>query len=65
MHRILEALHPLPSDSARMRVMAAACCMYGADRDAAWFIATAAEEPRSSRCGRCGHVRGTVRSERV
>jgi hypothetical protein len=57
MGSVLDAIRPLESDSARMRVLAAASCMYGADNDARWFLAKAVRGTES-RCGRCGHVYG-------
>jgi hypothetical protein len=56
MYRVLEAIAPLPSDSAKMRVLAAASTVYGADDDAAWFL-DAAREIKGFRCARCGTPR--------
>jgi len=56
MHRVLEAIASLPSDSVRLRVLAAASCMHGADNEAAWFL-DAAREIKGSRCARCGTAR--------
>ena len=53
---VLAAIKPLRSDSSRMRVLAAASCMHGADRDAQWFL-SAARKVTGFRCARCGRPR--------
>jgi hypothetical protein len=63
MDKVLDAIRPLATDSARMRVMAAASCVYGADNDAAWFL-DAARKIKGSRCARCGHARGQTKHVR-
>ncbi len=63
MGKVLDAIRPLATDSARMRVMAAASCLYGADSDAQWFL-EAARGQRGSRCARCGHARGQTKHVR-
>jgi predicted metal-dependent HD superfamily phosphohydrolase len=59
MGHVLAAIRPLRSDSTRMRVLAAASCMHGADggeAEAKWFL-DAARSIKGSRCARCGRAR--------